>query len=96
MTLQSGENRFTPEFLASFNKALDDIERYLYKPLIKTHGSEARGQETTKRTPTRGLYYELFTCRVGFTIYPWITQWICIALCNKKIFSRHFLATLLT
>ena len=40
--------------------------------LIKTHGSEARGQETTKRTPqlknARGYYCELFTCRDGFAI----------------------------
>ena len=39
--------------------------------IIKTHGSELRGQEATKRTPiqkTRGHYCELFTCRVGFAI----------------------------
>jgi len=38
---------------------------------IKTHGSEACGQETTKRMPNKKMChhcYELFTCRDGFSI----------------------------
>jgi len=67
--------------------------RAQYLANIKTHGSESRGQEATKRTPqinVRGHYCELFTCRDGFAIFARITQSLsivlyCVFVIKKKI-----------